>query len=132
MNNDAELSAAACALDDVCRSTIDIVQTGPGRLTDRDICFTFRDIARISEMTDLIVRCKQLLTRAMSPQGFNIGLNINKAAGAGVLDHLHWHIVPRWEGDNNFMPVTADVRVLPQALEELHAELLKHLTDPAQ
>jgi len=83
--------------------------------------------SELNEMTALIVRGKQLLTRAMKPQGFNVGLNLGKTAGAGVLDHVHWHIVPRWEGDANFMPVTADTRVVPQALDELYGELKKHV-----
>jgi ATP adenylyltransferase len=81
----------------------------------------------LNEMTALIVRCKELLTRTMKPHGFNIGLNLGKSAGAGILDHIHWHIVPRWDGDVNFMPVTADTRVVPQALEELYGELQKRL-----
>ena len=67
------------------------------------------------------------IVRAMKPNGFNIGLNLGKAAGAGVLDHVHWHVVPRWDGDTNFMPVIADTHVVPQALDELYAELKKHL-----
>lgn len=81
----------------------------------------------LNELTALIVRCKEILTHAMKPHGFNVGLNLGKTAGAGVLDHLHWHIVPRWEGDTNYMPVTADTRVVPQALEELCAELKKYV-----
>jgi ATP adenylyltransferase len=79
------------------------------------------------ECSQLVVRCQQLLTRAMKPHGFNIGLNLGKTAGAGVLDHIHWHIVPRWDGDVNFMPVTGETRVIPQALDELYAELKKHV-----
>ena len=56
-------------------------------------------------------------------QGFNIGLNIGACAGAGVADHLHLHIVPRWAGDNNFMPVLADVRVLAEALPRMYEKL---------
>jgi ATP adenylyltransferase len=58
------------------------------------------------------------LAETMSPQGFNLGWNLGRIAGAGVVDHVHMHIVPRWAGDTNFMPVLADVKVLPEALEE--------------
>jgi ATP adenylyltransferase len=81
----------------------------------------------LAEAGALVVRCQQVLTRALKPQGFNIGLNLGRCAGAGVLDHVHWHIVPRWEGDTNFMPVLADVRVVPQALDELFVTLQKHV-----
>lgn len=63
------------------------------------------------------------IERAMQAQGFNLGLNLGRVAGAGVPGHLHWHVVPRWEGDVNFMPTTAGVRVLPQALDELWLQL---------
>jgi ATP adenylyltransferase len=59
----------------------------------------------------------------MSPQGFNLGWNLGRVAGAGVLDHVHLHVVPRWAGDTNFMPVLADVKVMPQALEETRRAL---------
>jgi ATP adenylyltransferase len=61
-------------------------------------------------------RALQALREVMAPDGFNAGLNLGVVAGAGIADHLHMHVVPRWEGDNNFMPVLADIRVLPQAL----------------
>ena len=60
----------------------------------------------------------------MEPDGFNIGINLGEAAGAGVPEHLHVHVVPRWEGDSNFMPVTANTQVMPQSLDELY-DLLK-------
>lgn len=63
------------------------------------------------------------LVDSMHPQGFNLGWNIGRIAGAGVVDHVHLHVVPRWAGDTNFMPVLADVKVLPEALEETRAKL---------
>src|SRR5258706_15945400 len=82
------------------------------------------------EMLDLMkltVRCQEALTKTMKPDGFNIGINIGKVAGAGILEHLHIHIVPRWNGDTNFMPVLASTTVVPQALRELAAVLRKAL-----
>src|SRR5512138_2423387 len=78
------------------------------------------------EMTDLMKltrRCQAALTKVMKPDGFNIGINLGKVAGAGILEHVHIHIVPRWIGDTNFMPVLAQTTVLPQALTELAAQL---------
>ena len=71
----------------------------------------------------MATKAKQILSEAMRPDGFNLGINQGKVAGAGVLDHLHIHIVPRWNGDVNFMPVIADVRVIPQALEDAWTRL---------
>ena len=67
----------------------------------------------------------RLLKRAMSPQGFNIGINIGRCAGAGLPGHLHQHVVPRWNGDTNFMGVVGEVRVVPQAMSQLYDELLR-------
>ncbi len=78
------------------------------------------------EMTDLMRlsrRCMNALTRVMKPDGFNVGMNLGKVAGAGVAEHLHIHIVPRWQGDTNFMPILAGTTVVPQALKELAAQL---------
>ena len=82
------------------------------------------------ELADLMAltrRCKQVLARALKPDGFNIGINLGSAAGAGVADHLHVHIVPRWSGDTNFMTVASDTRVVPQALDEMFTVLTKHV-----
>ena len=81
----------------------------------------------LAEFMALTRRCKQLLAKAMKPDGFNIGINLGRCAGAGVVDHLHMHIVPRWSGDTNFMPVLADTHVVPQALDELYSLLKKNI-----
>lgn len=72
----------------------------------------------------------QRLQRLMNAEGFNIGLNLGRLAGAGLPGHVHWHLVPRWNGDTNFMPVVANTKVIPQALDSLW-ELLHDAEDPA-
>ncbi len=71
------------------------------------------------ELTQTIAQMVLLLEKVLQPHGFNIGLNLGRVAGAGLPDHLHWHIVPRWSGDTNFMPVVAGIRVIPQSLDAL-------------
>jgi ATP adenylyltransferase len=75
------------------------------------------------EMTVLLQRAVDVLQRAYSPDGFNVGMNLGKSAGAGVPDHLHTHVVPRWNGDTNFMPVLGETKVLPETLEHSYARL---------
>src|ERR1041384_4583471 len=77
----------------------------------------------LADLMKLTRRCQNALVRVMKPDGFNIGINVGKVAGAGIAEHLHIHIVPRWSGDTNFMPVIANTTVLPQALAELAAQL---------
>lgn len=81
------------------------------------------------EMMRLVQTCQSALIKVMKPQGFNIGINQGKVAGAGIAEHLHIHVVPRWEGDNNFMPVIAETSVLPQALSEVAANLRKAIAE---
>jgi len=78
------------------------------------------------ELTDLLKltrRCQDALTQVMKPDGFNIGINLGKVAGAGVSGHLHIHVVPRWAGDTNFMAVLAGTTVVPEALKDIAAKL---------
>src|SRR5262249_48805174 len=82
-------------------------------LTDDELC----------DLMKLTRRCQHVLTKVLRPDGFNIGINLGKVAGAGIAEHLHIHIVPRWNGDTNFMPVIANTAVLPEALGDLAAKL---------
>ncbi len=97
----------------------------------------YKEVADMNGLTDeeladlwkLTRRCIAALTAVMKPDGFNVGINLGKAAGAGIAEHLHIHVVPRWNGDTNFMPVIASTTVLPEALKDiamkLRAELAK-------
>ncbi len=101
----------------------------PGHL----LVVPYREVATLEELTaeeraelmDHLVLGQKLLEESVQPHGFNIGFNLGAAAGAGIPKHLHAHIVPRWEGDTNFMPVLGDTRVLPESMdrmwEKLHA-----------
>jgi ATP adenylyltransferase len=85
------------------------------------------DDQELLELMQLCRRAILALRRAISPDGFNVGLNLGGIAGAGIADHLHLHVVPRWNGDNNFMPVLADTHVIPQALEATRDVVTKAL-----
>lgn len=86
-------------------------------LTDEEIC-------------DMLLVAKKVvaaLKKTFKPEGFNMGFNIGKVAGAGVLGHIHMHIVPRWKGDTNFMPILSDTKLVSESLDETYAALKKHM-----
>jgi len=79
--------------------------------------------AEHADLAETLRRALASLGDALTPDGFTLGMNLGRAAGAGIADHLHWHIVPRWSGDTNFMPIVAEVRVMPQHLLETYDRL---------
>ena len=90
-----------------------------------DPCFICRGLDELTaeellETMETLRRMVGALDELMHPDGYNIGLNLGRAAGAGLPGHLHWHIVPRWHGDTNFMPVLTDAKVIAQSLEALY------------
>jgi ATP adenylyltransferase len=78
----------------------------------------------VIELWNLVTHGQALLRATMKAQGFNVGLNLGESAGAGVVDHLHWHIVPRWNGDTNFMPILTGTRVISEGLRSLYDKLI--------
>ncbi len=97
----------------------------------------YRQVAGMEELTEeellelmqVARRCMAAQRRALRAEGFNVGMNLGRIAGAGIVEHLHLHVVPRWQGDTNFMPVLAGTTVLPQALQEVAARLRAALTE---
>jgi ATP adenylyltransferase len=85
------------------------------------------DDATHLELMQVLSRMVGILQKKLEPQGFNVGLNLGRPAGAGLPDHLHWHVVPRWMGDTHFMPILAGVRVIPQSLEALWELMMEGL-----
>ncbi len=93
-----------------------------------------RHVSKVEELTPeegfdnfrLLRHCVSVLQKELKPQGFNVGMNLGKAAGAGIDGHLHMHIVPRWNGDMNFMPVLSDVKVIPEHLKATFDKLAPH------
>jgi ATP adenylyltransferase len=91
----------------------------------------FRHVGEVEQLEDeealdlhhLLQKSLKALKEAMKPDGFNIGMNLGQVAGAGIPDHLHWHVVPRWNGDTNFMPVVGETKVLPEQLAQSYEKL---------
>jgi ATP adenylyltransferase len=91
----------------------------------------YRHVANLDGLTDdelgehfkIVSQCSKLLREVLNPQGFNVGINLGKVAGTGIDAHVHTHIVPRWQGDTNFMPVVSNIRVIPEALAETYHKL---------
>ncbi len=81
----------------------------------------------LADMHGLIRDSVEALKVALKPQGFNVGMNLGEAGGAGIRDHLHYHVVPRWNGDTNYLPVIGETKVLPESLEETYARLVEPL-----
>ena len=115
------------ARDKTCYAVLNTFPYTGGHL----MVFPYKQTKDLGDLTDeeladllkLTRRCQNALAEVMKAEGFNIGINIGRVAGAGILEHLHIHVVPRWNGDTNFMPVIANTTVVPQALKELAAQL---------
>lgn len=133
--SDDDLANHVIVRDRTCYAMLNTFPYNGGHL----MVIPYRQVSDLPELTEqeltdlmkLTCRCQAALKQVMKPDGFNIGLNLGKVAGAGIAEHLHLHIVPRWNGDTNFMPVLAGTSVLPQALAELAAQLRAAL-NPAQ
>ena len=126
---------AATPLDrgESCFTMLNAYPYAPGHL----MIAPYRHVAALEELDDReLLELMQLARRAiaaqraaMSPDGFNTGLNLGKVAGAGIAEHLHLHVLPRWAGDTNFMPLLADTSVIPQGLEASRDALAKALAE---
>jgi ATP adenylyltransferase len=96
------------------------------------LAMPIRHASSLEDLTDAeLLECNRLQQRAlaalrdeMSPDGFNIGMNLGRVAGAGIPGHVHWHVVPRWNGDSNFMTVTGETRMLPELVDDTYRKLL--------
>jgi ATP adenylyltransferase len=119
---DGEESERVLAREELAYVVLNKFPYGPGHL----LVVPSRHVGELESLTDdespalqrLVQRSVAALKQEYSPHGFNIGMNLGRIAGAGMPDHLHWHVVPRWSGDTNFMPVVGETRVMPELLAE--------------
>ncbi len=91
--------------------------------------YTELDAAEQSEMFSTLEKCLRWLRYALKPEGFNVGMNLGKAAGAGIPDHLHLHVVPRWSGDTNFMPAIGEIKVIPEAIRDTYNKIKRAIQE---
>src|SRR5580698_1770803 len=125
--SDEDLANLIVARDRTCYALLNRYPYNGGHL----MVVPYKEVPDLNGLTDeeladlwkLARRCTNALTAVMKPDGFNVGINLGKVAGAGIVEHLHIHIVPRWNGDTNFMPVLANTTVLPEALKEIAGKL---------
>jgi ATP adenylyltransferase len=115
------------ARDELAFVTLAKYPYNPGHLLILPVRHT-GDLESLSETEEAAVgrmlrRSVRALRETADPQGFNVGVNLGRVAGAGIPEHLHWHVVPRWGGDTNFMPVVGQTRVLPELLQETYLKL---------
>jgi ATP adenylyltransferase len=127
---DDDDDAWVLARDDVAFVTLAKFPYNPGHL----LVLPIRHVGELDDLTDdehaaiarYLTRSTAALRAASAPHGFNLGLNLGRVAGAGIPEHIHWHVVPRWGGDTNFMPVVGQTRVLPEMLADSFAKLRPH------
>ncbi|WP_297501912.1 HIT domain-containing protein [Thermococcus sp.] len=105
------------------------VMIAPYRHVGRWEDLTDEELLEMMKLSQLMIRA---IKKAMKPDGFNLGVNLGRVAGAGIEDHIHLHIVPRWNGDTNFMPVIADTKVIPESLQDAYDELKRTINEILQ
>jgi ATP adenylyltransferase len=113
--------------DKTCFAMMNLFPYNPGHLMVASYKHTGEmDDLTETELADMMLltrRCKRLLKAVIAPEAYNVGINLGRTAGAGFADHVHIHIVPRWNGDTNFMPVLGETKVIPEGLEPLYQRL---------
>jgi ATP adenylyltransferase len=130
---DGEESERVLSRSDLAYVVLNKYPYNPGHL----VVIPNRHVGELDELTDgeslamhrLLQRSVTALREEYGPHGFNIGMNLGRIAGAGLPDHLHWHVVPRWSGDTNFMPVVGQTRVMPELIEETARRLAPRFDD---